>query len=60
MKTKDYVVTAIDHLAEVLKILARIYYDNDAQAMTNLSASITRLDAAMSALVKAYTLEHEK
>jgi CHAD domain-containing protein len=46
MKTKDYVVTATDHLAEVLKILCRVNYDNDAQAMHNLRETSRRLGVA--------------
>ena len=43
MKTKDHVVAATDHIAEALKILCRVDYDNDKQAAHNLKAARRQL-----------------
>jgi CHAD domain-containing protein len=43
MKTMNYVVVATDGIAEVLKILCRVNYDNDKQAAHNLKAARRQL-----------------
>lgn len=59
MRRKDRVVAATDKIAEAMRALARIDYDNHLQATSNLGAAAALLADATEHLGKA-TMQKEK
>lgn len=55
MKPKDHVIAAIDAMADVSRILARMDYDNPKQILRNIESAQSILELADEAFTKIKT-----